>query len=49
MQMSEEKYRWKSHVKCLFDEEDDLKQSIHCGPEIRAEPTKLNLLTGFGR
>jgi len=41
MQRSEQKYRWKSHVKCLFSEDEDLKQSIHCGPEVRAEGSKV--------
>jgi hypothetical protein len=48
MELSEEKYKWKSTVKCLFDG-SDLKQSIHCGPELRAESTKIDFLTGFGR
>jgi len=29
---SDEKHKWKSHVKCLFDNDSDMKQSIHCGP-----------------
>lgn len=37
-------------MKCLFEEGgEDLKQSIHCGPEVRGEGTKLDFLTGFGR
>ena len=36
-------------MKCLFSEGEDLKQSIHCGPEVRAEASRLDFLTGFGR
>lgn len=44
-----ERLHWKNHVKGLFNGTGDMKQSIHCGPETRAEPLKLNYLTGLGR
>ena len=46
---AEERQKWKSYVKCLFDEDEDLKQSIHCGPEIRRDNIRVEVLTGFGR
>lgn len=43
--------QWNNHVKCLIDNKDsqDLKQSIHEGPELRLERHKFDMLDGFGR
>jgi hypothetical protein len=42
--------QWNIHVKNLIESGDsDLKQSIHCGPEIRLERHKFDMLDGFGR
>lgn len=42
---------WVNIVDCLLsnNENDDMKQSIHCGPDIRHEKIRCQFLNGFGR
>lgn len=40
---------WKSYVKGLLGEGDDLKHSIHVGPEVRQGNLRCEFLLGLGR
>lgn len=40
-----------ANIRCLLTEESDsdLKESIHCGPDIRATKYSCTMLQNFGR